>query len=254
MSISYRLSPSSTLIFILTLLRCLHFASSQTTTSSGLPSSSSSSSTALPFYNFTYPTFPDQYGSGISASYKDTIDVSWVANGVQDDPVLQIVCWERNDSSSYICVYFSPSTPHSPPPSSSIIPQLSNWLTNIETLPFPDYQHPSSYTHDLSTSSDPSDSYTLALAPYKEYSPCQLRLEDPHQSSEAVTSVAIFISDKTNATTMGVEWNANNPAPKVTVDEGVAIAKTGGARISHRGKEGLMWGLAGAVAAAVVLL
>ena len=136
MSISYRLSPSSTLVFILTLLRCLHFASSQTTTSSGLPSASSSSSTALPFYNFTYPTFPDHYDSGISASYKDTIDVSWVANGVQDDPVLQIVCWERNDSSSYICVYFIPSTPFSPPLSSFIIRQLRNWLTNIESLPF----------------------------------------------------------------------------------------------------------------------
>ena len=136
MFISDRLSLSSTLIFILTLFRCLHFASSQTTTSSGLPSASSSSSTALPFYNFTYPTFPDHYGSGISASYKDTIDVSWVANGVQDDPVLQIVCWERNDSSSYICVYFIPSTPLSPPLSSSIIPQLSDWLKNIESLPY----------------------------------------------------------------------------------------------------------------------
>ena len=136
MSISYRLFPSSTLVFILTLLRCFHFASSQTATSSGLPSSSSSSSTALPFYNFTYPTFPDHYGSAISASYKDTIDVSWVANGVQDDPVLQIVCWERNDSSSYICVYFIPSTPLSLQLSSSIMLQLSEWLTNIESLPF----------------------------------------------------------------------------------------------------------------------
>ena len=53
---------------------------------------------------------------------------------------------------------------------------------------------------------------------------------------------------------MGVEWNAGNPAPKVTVDEGVAIAKTGSAGKGHRGMEGLMWGLAGAVAVAVVLL
>ena len=136
MSISYHLIPSSTLIFILTLLRCLHFASSQTTTSSGLPSSPSSSSTALPFYNFTYPTFPDHYGSGISASYKDTIDVSWVANGVQDDPVLQIVCWERNDSSSYICVYFNPSASLSPPLASYILPQLSDWQTDNESLLF----------------------------------------------------------------------------------------------------------------------
>ena len=40
----------------------------------------------------------------------------------------------------------------------------------------------------------------------------------------------------------------------MTVDEGVAIAKTGGASIGHSGIEGLMWGLAGTVAAAVVLL
>ena len=117
-----------------------------------------------------------------------------------------------------------------------------------------DYQNPSSYTHDVSTSSDPSDSYHLALAPYRQYSPCQLRLEDPHQSSEAVTSVAIFISDKTNATTMGVEWNADDPAPKVTVDEGVAIAKTGSASSGHVSMRILMWGLAEAVAAAMVLL
>ena len=129
------------------------------------------------------------------------------------------------------------------------------YLADKHRIPsLPDYQNPSSYTHDVSTSSNPSDSYHLALAPYRQYSPCQLRLEDPHQSSEAVTSVAIFISDKTNATTMGVEWNADNPAPKVTVDEGVAIAKTGSARSGHMGMKGLMWGLAGAVAAAVVLL
>ena len=53
---------------------------------------------------------------------------------------------------------------------------------------------------------------------------------------------------------MGVEWNAENPAPKVSVDEGVAIAKTGSARMNQRGTKGLMWGLAGAVAAAVLLL
>lgn len=66
--------------------------------------------TGLPLYNFTYPSFPDRYGSGIQVSYKDTIDVSWVANGVQNAPVLQIVCWERNDSNSFICVYFFYST------------------------------------------------------------------------------------------------------------------------------------------------
>ena len=102
MPIPHHFFPSSILIFIL-LLHCLHLASSQTTTESALPASSTS--TVLPLYNFTYPTFPDHYGSGIQASYKDTIDVSWVANGLQHAPVLQIVCWHRNDSSSFICVY-----------------------------------------------------------------------------------------------------------------------------------------------------
>ena len=53
---------------------------------------------------------------------------------------------------------------------------------------------------------------------------------------------------------MGVEWNADDPAPKVTVDEGVAIAQTGSAGIGRGGMDGLMWRLVGAVAAAVVLL
>lgn len=53
---------------------------------------------------------------------------------------------------------------------------------------------------------------------------------------------------------MGVAWNAGNPAPKTTVDEGVAIAKTGGARMGRRGMEGWIWGLAGAAVVAVVLL
>ena len=110
---SYRLFPSSVIILILTLLGYLHNASAQTTTASAAQPTSSST-TDLPFYNFTYPTFPDHYGSGIQASYKDTIDVSWVANGEQHDPVLQIVCWNRNDSSSFICKYFIHSTLLSP--------------------------------------------------------------------------------------------------------------------------------------------
>ena len=105
------------------------------------------------------------------------------------------------------------------------------------------------------TSPTPSDpSYTLELAPYKQYSPCQLRLQDPHQSSEVVTSVAVFISDKTNASTEGVEWSADDPAPKVAVDAGVAIAKSESARIDHRDMEGVMWAFVGAMAAAMVLL
>ena len=77
---------------------------------------------------------------------------------------------------------------------------------------------------------------------------------DPHQSGETVTSVAIFISDKTNSSTMGVEWSADDPAPKVAVDAGVATAKTNNAKMDHRGVMGGMWVLAGAVAAATMLL
>ena len=119
-----------------------------------------------------------------------------------------------------------------------------------------DYQNPSSFTHDLTTSTTPSeDLYPLALAPYKQYSPCQLRLEDPHSSGEAVTSVAIFISDKTNASTLGVTWDADDPAPKVAVDAGVAIAKTGSAPSKDlKGMMMGMWALLGTVSAVTVLL
>ena len=110
----YQFFPSTALI--LTLLQSLHLASSQNSTAS-----------SLPYYNFTYPTFPDHYGSGIQVSYKDTIDVSWVANGVQHSPELQIRCWERNDSNSFICMQHSiypffalcPSPSPSPSPHSS---------------------------------------------------------------------------------------------------------------------------------------
>lgn len=98
--VPYQFFPSTALI--LTLLQSLHLASSQSSTASSLPASSAP--TVLPYYNFTYPTFPDHYGSGIQVSYKDTIDVSWVANGVQHSPELQIRCWERNDSNSFICM------------------------------------------------------------------------------------------------------------------------------------------------------
>ena len=110
MPITNHFLPVSTFtLVILTLLQYLHPASSQTTSLSAAATSTlpaSSSSSANPFYNFTYPTFPDHYQSGIQVSYKDTIDVSWVANGQQHSPVLQIQCWTRNDSSSFICVYF----------------------------------------------------------------------------------------------------------------------------------------------------
>ena len=103
------LSSTTLTLIILTLLQYLQPASSQTTSlpaaaTSTIPTSSNPS--ANPFYNFTYPTFPDHYQSGIQVSYKDTIDVSWVANGQQHSPVMQIQCWTRNDSNSFICLYF----------------------------------------------------------------------------------------------------------------------------------------------------
>ena len=112
---SYLFSPSASLFLIL--LRCLHRVSSQSTTESSLPASATPS--VVPYYNFTYPTFPDHYGSGIQVSYKDTINVGWVANGLQHSPKLQIVCWTRNDSSSFICVCFIGSISLFPFPFSS---------------------------------------------------------------------------------------------------------------------------------------
>lgn len=118
-----------------------------------------------------------------------------------------------------------------------------------------DYQNPSSYTHDVTTSPTPSlPSYSLALAPYKQYSPCELRLKDPNEDTETVTSVAIFISDKTNASTAGVEWSADNPAPKVAVDAGVATATSDSAGTDHKRIERIVWAFVGAVAAVTVLL
>lgn len=203
--------PSTTLI--LTLLQCLHPVSSQTTTSTP---------TVLPSYNFTYPIFPDQYHSGIQVSYKDTIDVSWIANGEQHTPVLQIQCWSRNDSSSFI---YS--------------------------------QNPPSHTHNLTKS--PSPTYPLPLSPYRQYSPCELRLLDPDQTnvtegSDSVTSIAFFISQDTNASTPGVTWSVSDEAPKVAVDAGVATAASGSAGKDHIGAVGGMWAVVGAVVAAVVLM
>lgn len=117
MLIPHLFLPSATLI--LTFLKCLHPASSQTApqfnpspspaATSSLPTASSPTDTSS--YNFTYPIFPDHDNSGISVSYKDTIDVSWISNGVEHVPVLQIQCWNRNDSSSFICAsYIYPTT------------------------------------------------------------------------------------------------------------------------------------------------
>lgn len=52
---------------------------------------------------------------------------------------------------------------------------------------------------------------------------------------------------------MGVDWSADDPAPKVAVDAGVAIAKSGSARVDHKGMGMGMWAFVGAAAAATVL-
>ena len=115
----------------------------------------------------------------------------------------------------------------------------------------PDYQHSPSYSHNLFTSPSPSLAlYPLLLAPYRKYSPCQLQLMDP-QGSESVSSVAVFISQLTNASTVGVTWSLDDPAPKVEVDAGVATATSGG--MDHKWVGG-MWAFVGAMAAATVLL
>ncbi len=53
---------------------------------------------------------------------------------------------------------------------------------------------------------------------------------------------------------MGVDWSADDPAPKVAVDAGVAIAKSGSARIDHNGIEKGMWAFVGAATAAATVL
>lgn len=69
-----------------------------------------------------------------------------------------------------------------------------------------------------------------------------------------VTGVAIFISQDTNASTAGVTWSADNPAPKVAVDAGVATTNSGCAGMNDNGAVGLMWTLVGVLATMTVLL
>lgn len=69
-----------------------------------------------------------------------------------------------------------------------------------------------------------------------------------------VMSVAIFISQDTNASTAGVTWSADDPAPKVAVDTGVSTATSGCAGMNDYGAVGAMWTLIGGVVAAMVLL
>lgn len=51
-----------------------------------------------------------------------------------------------------------------------------------------------------------------------------------------------------------MEWNTDDPAPKVAVDAGVAIAKTEGAGMDRRVTETVMWAFVGAVMVVTVLL
>lgn len=71
-----------------------------------------------------------------------------------------------------------------------------------------------------------------------------------------MTSVAIFISQATNASTQGVTWSADDPAPKVAVDAGVGTVKSRGAKAMDQNAAvgGVMWVFAGAVAGGMVLL
>lgn len=69
-----------------------------------------------------------------------------------------------------------------------------------------------------------------------------------------VMSVAIFISQNTNASTQGVTWSMDDPAPRVAVDAGVSTVNSGCAGMNDRGVVGVMWTFVGGVAAAMVLL
>ncbi|CAF9917908.1 hypothetical protein IMSHALPRED_003780 [Imshaugia aleurites] len=216
--------PSTTLIF--TLFQYLQLVTSQSNPSSteaSLPAASTA--TVVPSYNFTCPAFPDHDDSGIQVSYKDTIDVSWVENGVQHSLLLQIQCWTRNDTSGFI---YS--------------------------------QTPPSFTHDLITSPGASSPFfDLALAAYRRYSPCQLRLLGPSQTnstedSDSVVSIAIFISEQTNASTPGVTWSVESPAPAAAVDAGVATVQSGSSGMNYKIITGLVWTLVGVVAGAMVLV
>ena len=125
-----------------------------------------------------------------------------------------------------------------------------------QTNLLPDYQHLPTYSHNISTSSTPSDAdFPLPLTKYRKYSPCELQLLDPvSQGSESVTSIAIFISQYTNSSTQGVTWSLNHFAPKVAVDAGVATAETGSANKGHNGAVGGVWGVVGAMVVATMLL
>ena len=133
--------------------------------------------------------------------------------------------------------------------------QLSTERSNEQLLnsSLSDYEVPTSYSHTLVTPSSPSvASFPVPLSPYRKYSPCQLKLQDP-EDSESVTGVAIFISQQTNASTQGVTWDVDNPAPKVAVDAGVATTQTSRAGMNHRGVGGGVWTLLGAAAMAMML-
>lgn len=51
-----------------------------------------------------------------------------------------------------------------------------------------------------------------------------------------------------------MEWNTDDPAPKVAVDAGVAIAKSESAGMDLRVTETVMWAFVGAAAVVTVLL
>ena len=184
MPVIHQFFPSASLI--LTLLQFLrptfsqlyplsNSSSAPTTTTSSL--SPSSTPTVFPAYNFTYPDFPDQYNTGIQVSYKDTIDVAWVANGAQHTPVLQIQCWTRNDSSSFICEYsiHHARLSHCPlyhsSPSSFSIEERTNERTNERTTakcffarlrsPYILHPHPS-HAFQLLPRLFPRSSFTLS--------------------------------------------------------------------------------------------
>ena len=69
-----------------------------------------------------------------------------------------------------------------------------------------------------------------------------------------MTSIAVFISQYTNASAQGVTWSLDHAAPKVAVDAGVATAETGSARKGHNGVVGGGWAVVGAMGVVAMLL
>lgn len=67
-------------------------------------------------------------------------------------------------------------------------------------------------------------------------------------------SVAIFISQQTNASTEGMTWNADDPAPRVAVDAGVSTVNSGCVGMNDNGVVGVIWTFVGGVVVAMVLL